>query len=392
MRKFVRLISLVALAFISLSPIRGAAQEVELQTGFHIDWWTNSDDLSGKQVYAPVMLGVRYDDFAFRVLTGEAYTSATRTDVFNESLSHWLDTKVNFSYEIAGKLPVDILIGLDFNLPTGKTDLTTGQNALVLDPDLVSITRFGEGFNVNPTIIFSKQWGEKLVTGIGFGYNFRGEYDFNTLAQDYDPGDVFSVVPEIRYNFAPEWIARLFLNYTTFDRAEWRNPQLTENDLYQQGDFYMLGLGLNYQQARWAAGATFKAMALRDDETSIWRKDHMDFSDNGLSPEGQDYVLELALKYLLTDKVTIKSVLHFEYIDEWPLDCNRYIYADRFFFIGDREVYSLELGLGLKITDRVEAELGVKGFAIVGAKSSISPFDKSDFTGIATDFRIVGLF
>ena len=155
------------------------AQEVEWQTGFHTDWWTSPNGDVGQQIYFPLISGVRYKDFAARVVAGGAYTSFSQDTKTSSSLGAMLDTKLNLSYEYAQKWPVDVLVALDMNLPTGTTKLSNDEMRLIMDPDLISVTTLGEGFNVNPSVMFSRQWGDQWVTGVGFGYNFRGEYDYS---------------------------------------------------------------------------------------------------------------------------------------------------------------------------------------------------------------------
>ena len=57
------------------------------------------------------------------------------------------------------------------------------------------------------------------MTGVGFGYNFRGEYDYSNKVQKYSPGDIFSIVPEVRYYFSDQWVSRLFANFSTYSQA-----------------------------------------------------------------------------------------------------------------------------------------------------------------------------
>ena len=114
-----------------------------------------------------------------------------------------------------------------------------------MDPDLVSITKLGEGYNFNPTLSVAKEWGN-LVAGLGIGYLFRGNYDFTTDVRDYDPGDVFTTTAEVRYDFSPSWTARLMGQYARYEKSE-----VQSHGFYKEGDFYLLGLGLRYNQKKW---------------------------------------------------------------------------------------------------------------------------------------------
>jgi hypothetical protein len=129
-----------------------SAVDINAQTGFHYDWWDDTKDNKAWQSNVPLRFEVRQQDFSLAVLTGYANTNLNPSPGGSRSLSHILDTKINLSYEILGKLPVDVLIGLDFNLPSGKTDLNEKELSLIMDADLISINNFGEGFNINPTL------------------------------------------------------------------------------------------------------------------------------------------------------------------------------------------------------------------------------------------------
>ena len=187
------LILLVVITFCSVSGVH--AFDLTVQTGLSTNWWDSDTDDRGSQTYVPVTIDGVQGDFSLRLLTAFVHTRVDPSDASKESLSTVVDTKLNFSYAIVEKLPVDILLGLDFNLPTGKTDLDDEDRRTLLDPDLVAISRYGEGFNINPTITLAKQeelWG----VGVGFGYLLRGEYDFSDTAQNYDPGEIFNISAE----------------------------------------------------------------------------------------------------------------------------------------------------------------------------------------------------
>jgi len=138
-----------------------SAADFNVQTGFQFDWWDDTTQAKGSQVYIPLRLEAKFQPISFRVLTGYAYTYYNSSAGESRSLENALDTKINFSYEILEKLPVDVLIGLGFNLPTGKTALNPQDLVIMMDPELVSINRFGEGLNVNPTLTVgsaTKMW------------------------------------------------------------------------------------------------------------------------------------------------------------------------------------------------------------------------------------------
>lgn len=387
MKKVTLLILLMLTVLSWAGPMPGSADEIEFQTGLHFDWWKNSFGDSGDQILIPVTVGARYKDFALRIIGGQAWTWFDPAQGKETSLAHILDTKLGLSYEIVDKLPVDVMLGLDFNLPTGKTNIRRNDQNIMMDPDLVTVIRFGEGFNVNPTLTLTKQWGEKWVTGIGFGYAFRGEYDFTLDKKNFQPGDIFSIVPEVRYFFSDGWCARLFGNYSHFGEDKVTNGLFTflnSDRFFRQGDFYLGGIGVDYKQPRWRAGFTF---------TGIYR-DKNEFENfsgalttQGSQAQGEEYIADLSFQYLLTDRLTFKSLLHMI----WIIEQTRR-FQERPFLIGDREIYSLQVGLSAKLTPHIEGEFNIRGFGIPATKSSLHPIQDASFTGLATEVKLTGTF
>ena len=280
-----RILLLASLLIFFLQAGIGLAMEIEAQTGFYFDWWKDDTHRRGQQFYIPVSIEGRYKDFSLRAITAESYTKFDPHRSPNRSLTHLLDTKVTLSYEILEKLPVDLLIGLDFNLPTGKSNLKLRDRGLLMDPDLVSITKFGEGFNVNPTLSIAKEWG-KLAAGVGLGYVWRGEYNFTTqfleindefggrivkyYERDYDPGEIFNLNAELRYDLLSNLQGRLFGQYVWYGR-----DKLKKKDFYQEGDLWLIGMRFQYNQKKWDMGFALRSLfrnksRVKQDLGDVW--------------------------------------------------------------------------------------------------------------------------
>jgi hypothetical protein len=95
------------------------------------------------------------------------------------------------------------------NLPTGRSALNGSAANARMDPDLVDIATFGEGFNIGPTIGFNLPISNSLIVTASAGYTWRGPFDrengldatdpnVQTPAR-IDPGDVFTVTGGIAY-------------------------------------------------------------------------------------------------------------------------------------------------------------------------------------------------
>jgi len=348
MNKFILILAfLVVFSFQGI----GLAIDVEMETGFQFDWWKDSESNSGGQSFIPLKISAQMKEFSMSVLTGYAYTFFAPYSGENDSISSALDTKLNFSYPILDKLPFQVLLGLDFNLPTGKgtTELTSQEINQALDPDLVSITRLGEGFNVNPTLSLAKEWGN-WVAGLGIGYLWRGKYDYATDLRNYDPGDIFTATAEVRYEFSPVWSARLFGQYARFGE-----DKVEDHSSYKEGDTYLTGVGLRYSQKTWDAAFAFRYI-LR--ENSEFPTQAGDMVNPGHGIHGNESTGDLLVRYLVSDRTTLWTRLY-----GLLLEANDFP-SDSSFYVGQRQKISLEIG-GKRIFGKYwEAGLFLRGFTM----------------------------
>ncbi|MCX8117571.1 MAG: hypothetical protein N3G78_06560 [Desulfobacterota bacterium] len=387
------------------------AVEFEAQTWVRSDWWKDDVNRQGQQVYIPICAEARFQNLSLRILTGEAYTRLDPRRNPNRSLATLLDTKVNFSYEIIEKLPVDLLVGLDFNLPTGKSNLKLKDRGLLMDPDLVSINKFGEGFNVNPNLSIAKDWG-RFAAGVGLGYVWRGEYDFTTqvleindflfgriikfYARDYDPGEIFNINAELRYDVLPRFQGRLYSQYVWYGR-----DRLKKKDFYQEGDLWMVGMGLQYSQEEWEVEITLRGL-LRGKS-----KVKQDPGDVSLIPpdrwylyglrqpirtepknsHGDEWVADLSIRYFLDEKTALKSFLQGLYVtkNDYPFGSPR--------FLGRREKGSLGLGLSRVLHPSLQGELIGRAFLMHDEERFMPEFQSErNYRGYSVGLYLTGKF
>lgn len=331
------------------------AANVEARTGFNLDYWADNQDSKAVQAHIPVEITYSRKNYSLGLLTGYANTRVENADKGDRTLSYMLDTKINFSYDFSKGLPFGLLFGLDLNLPTGKTDFKQEELVLIMDPDLVDITSFGEGYNINPTLSVAKEWGD-LVAGAGIGYLWRGRYDFSEAVEDYNPGDIFNTSAEARYSFSPVWNGRVFGNYVWYGK-----DRVSGEDFYRAGDYYQLGAGLNYSRTKWQAALTVR---------SIFRKKSRTLdAGGGLRTEnsksrGDEWAGDLSINYLLDDENTLKS-----FIQALQIAKNDYS-ADSSRFVGRREKYSIGLGASREFTKRLEGGVTLKGFTMRDAEAN----------------------
>ena len=344
-----KIVWMIAICFLLASGGVGYAVDVSIQTGMNFNWWDSDVGHRGSQTYIPVTIYSEQSNFSAKILTSFAHTSSEPAGGSSDSLSCIIDTKANLSYEIVDKFFADLIFGLDFNLPTGKTKLDREEQGLRLDPDLVAISNFGEGFNVNPTIILAKVW-KNFAAGIGVGYLWRGEYDYSETVLNYDPGDILSFTGEVSYYFSPKWQGRLFGEYANYDKDE-----VGSNDYYEEGKFFLVGMGITYHQADWEAMLTVQ---------EVFRgKSRFQEEGQGLTTEdrdsyGDEWSAELAWKYNLSKTSMLRSQLYYLQVVE-----NDYA-SDSPLYIGDRQKVSLAFAFARQINSLLRAELGLNGYIL----------------------------
>lgn len=325
------------------------AADIKVRTGFNYDWWDDNKDNKASQVYLPLKIESSYQQFSMSVITGFANTHINLSGGESRTLSNLLDTKINTTYEFSGMLPADLLAGFDINLPTGKTGLHEDDLGLIMDPDLISISKFGEGVNLNPTLVVSKEVGN-WVGGIGLGYAMRGSYDYSETTKDYNPGDIFNSSAEIRYSFSPHLTSRFFANVALHGA-----DKVDGTDVYREGNLLLLGIGLHFAETKWDGNFTLR---------SIYRgKSKLQDGAEGIITEpnkgqGDEWIGDISLRYLLNDRITLKSSLQGRWISENDYTPGADLY------VGQREKFSMRVGASKILMPDLEGEVMVKGFVM----------------------------
>ena len=367
-------IIIAALFFIVATMAHGL--DLNVHTGLSSNWWDSDTDDRGSQTYVPVTIDGVQGDFSMRVLTAFVGTRVDPDEDSKASLSTVVDTKLNFSYAIIEKVPVDILLGLDVNLPTGKTDLDEKERRTLLDPDLVAISRYGEGFNVNPTITMAKQE-ERWGVGLGIGYLLRGEYDFSDTAQDYDPGEIFNLSAEGFYVLTDHWQGRLFGEMAFYDTDELRGQ-----DYYREGDFILAGAGVDYFRNKWEAAFVVQGIFRGKCE---FQADNLQLATEDRAGYGDEYLADLTVRYLLSPERTLSSRLYYLNVME-----NDYEEDDPS-FIDDKQKVSLKVSLQQQFDETFSGRIGVEGYLLDEGRNWYHDEDRQ-YRGLVLDVAVSKAF
>jgi len=373
---------LVTIALLASSVGSGCASGLNLQTGGNLDWWGEYRGSHASQYHFPVLIEGKYRDLSVRFLTAYAETEITAPGSGTVRLGHILDSKLGGAYQLLDKLPVDLMFGLDLNLPTGKTNLTQAETRLIMDPNLISINTFGEGFNVNPTVTAAKTWND-WSAALGFGYLWRGAYDFSAELNltDYQPGAVYSVTAETRYTVSPEMVYRLFVAYSRYGKDTSRGITI-----FNEGDVGIFGIGGYYKKSRQWEATLLVTGVIREGVTNYDRA-------NGTAalatenPYRDEFILDLRGRYLLDAKTVIAAPIQYKY-----LTGNGYTGNDPRNLGGANKV-SFGVGITRALWSGLSAEVNLKGFYLHGGVyHPDTPTSTSDYTGITGNMALIGAF
>ena len=119
------------------------------------------------------------------------------------------DTVANGTMTYLGIPGIQPFASINLNIPTGKSVLTGSAANARMDPDLVEIGSFGEGWNIGPTVGVNLPVTQNLIVTASVGYTWRGEFDrerssaeINPALQSLtslDPGDTITGTASIGY-------------------------------------------------------------------------------------------------------------------------------------------------------------------------------------------------
>ena len=351
------------------------AADFSVESGVQQEYWEDTRDSSGSQTLVPLRIEWNRGDATIGLLTGAVHATLDSPGTADRSLTHTLDTKLNLSYVVQGKLPVDLLVGLDVNLPTGKTDLSIADLALILDPEIVSITTFGEGVNLNPTLSLAKEWGP-WSAGVGVGYNVRRTYDVSTEAglTDYDPGDILSLNALVQRECTRGYVGRVFGKFSRFGKDRLRGA-----DFFREGDYRMIGVGISRAGAAWEADVNLRG---------TFRGKAEILSGGSLATEaersrGDEWSAEASVRHALRKDVSLSGSIR-------GLIVAKNGYSDGASrHNGSKEKVALSVGCDRSFASGMAVGVSLKGFLMSEEAQSVPLFrEERTSRGIALAFRI----
>jgi hypothetical protein len=156
---------------------------------------------SGSQLYTPATIsltGVTPDVLKFEFVGRGGYVDSKQTTPgLSGSVSHLTDTVGSGTWTYLALPGVQPYLSLNVNAPTGKSVLPGTEGFARMDPDLVDIPTFGEGWNFGGTVGMNVALAENVIGSLAVGHTIRNNYDRDNPSPagslgivNLSPGDV----------------------------------------------------------------------------------------------------------------------------------------------------------------------------------------------------------
>jgi hypothetical protein len=190
----------------------------------------------GSEIYVPYGLQVNgklADDLELEVAGRSGWLKAKQSTIgLSGEVSTLTDTTVSATITYTGMVGLQPFVAIQSNLPTGRAALFGNAANARMDPDLVEISTFGEGFNLGSTLGVNFLLSQSLILTTSAGYTNRGGFNQESaLAQislddpaafAIKPGDDFTITQAISWTpgaFSTRLTGSLSIDSTTFQNG-----------------------------------------------------------------------------------------------------------------------------------------------------------------------------
>jgi len=157
----------------------------------------NTNPGSGHQLYMPMaaqIFGQPSNLWSYDILMRGGYVDSKQTTSGQSGrYSGTIDTILSGKVLYRGNSLFTPFFSLSMNLPTGTSNIGRANQSARMDPDIVDVATFGEGFNIGPTagVIIPVESMRTTFT-VAAGHTSRGSYDRDdpvAPARFVSPGD-----------------------------------------------------------------------------------------------------------------------------------------------------------------------------------------------------------
>jgi hypothetical protein len=367
----------LALLISAVGATPAAADEWTAWTGIHLDAWSGAGQ-DGHQVLAPLSLA--FDTPFWGVSLRGAVGDSARDPGGNRQsgqITGLTDSTLAGYYRWV-VADVEIRAGLNLDLPTGVSRLKTRDLAAIQDEDLALLERFGEGFDVNPTITAYRSFGRFGVGG-GVGYLWTGEYDptEDIPGDDLDPGDELTVTALADVSIADATRLIGTVTYTMFSA-----DSLGGRDTFQEGDELDFRVTLEWRPEPWWIAVTFRDIVR-------FKAERLDaagrLTTEPRNSRGNDIRGAVVVGYIFDEFWTIQGVVEVKHVF-----ANDYPESDPLFDGGRTKI-----AIGPTVTWLPHRRFGIEGgFRYFFMDVERSPFfpQSGTINGVHADVRVLYRF
>jgi hypothetical protein len=220
----------------------------------------------GWEVYIPFAIqltGKPVDDLNIDFVARGGWVKAAQTTIgLSGEVATTTDTAMSATATYLGWRGIQPFAAVSANLPTGKSALFGTQVNARMDPDLVEISTFGEGYNIGPSFGLNFPVAGSLLFTTSVGYTWRGPFDresaFSTLPPGVDPAlvaNLVSIIPTQTINPGEDTTVTGAINYGTTlfsigltGSASWESPTIIrDHPVFRPGLRYLLALQSAYK-------------------------------------------------------------------------------------------------------------------------------------------------
>ena len=226
---------LLAIAVCGMLPSAGTrAQDASLTLMPYYQQWTlqAGGGFSQGTVLAALSLPVTRD-IAF---SASAIPFSTGGDYSH--VSGMSDAQLSISWS----LPAPRLVfTLGVNAPSGKTQLTRDEfltGVLLSNPVFgMRVPQFGQGWNIDPGVLYALSFGENTAAGLGLSYRMQGKFHPVQSIGEYDPGDELLATGGLETKLAEGEVVSADVIVTAFGR-----DVLEGEEVFRSGTKIVAGL------------------------------------------------------------------------------------------------------------------------------------------------------
>lgn len=236
----------------------------------------------GTQIYIPYaaqLVGEPNEDWKLELLGRGGWIHARQSTAgLAGEVETATDTVAAGTLTYRGFAGLQPFVSVSTNLPTGRSVLFGAAANARMDPDMVEIGSFGEGFNIGPTLGFNLLFSPSFVLTASVGYTWRGPFDrensltpanANQAPSDaqiltgINPGNVLTGTMGLSYKDGP-WAASV-----TGAISEETTSTETGTALYKAGRRYLGSATLAYSWPQDIGVTTLAAAAAHANRNDV---------------------------------------------------------------------------------------------------------------------------